>query len=189
MPRISHLSAAVLAVALASPPAGFAHVMLAPAAAAPGASYVGAFRVTHGCAGSATIALRVEIPPEVTGVKPQAKAGWTLDVAKTPSPAGGSESGSEGGRAGAGARVLAITWRGGVLSDDAWDEFGILARLPEQEGPLYFPTVQTCASGETRWTDIPAPGRPWRSAPHPAPVLLIGSAGGAPMDMSPPHAP
>lgn len=49
----------------------------------------------------------------------------------------------------------------------------LIAATFAAEGPLYFPAVQTCESGESRWTDIPAPGRPWGAAPRPAPVLRL----------------
>ncbi|MGE0775792.1 MAG: DUF1775 domain-containing protein, partial [Sphingomonadaceae bacterium] len=39
--------------------------------------------------------------------------------------------------------------------------------------PLYFPTVQTCVSGENRWVNIPASGQAWHDVENPAPVIEL----------------
>ncbi len=146
-----------------------AHVVMAPDTAGPGAFYVGAFRVSHGCAGSATTALRVELPRGVLGAKPQAKAGWVVEIDSEPlaEPAMG-----EGGRP-VTTRVKAITWRG-RLADDMFDTFGVMMKLPAVSGPLYLPAIQTCEVGANRWTDIPAPGQAWHGVSHPAPMISLG---------------
>ena len=124
--------------------------------------------MTHGCAGSATTALRVEIPQSITVAKPQPKPGWTIDIEREPltTPVKG-----EGGKM-LTQRVKAITWRGGPLPDEDWDQFGVMAKLPDAPGKLYFPVIQTCQTGEDRWTEVPAPGETTRLA-HPAPVLTV----------------
>jgi uncharacterized protein YcnI len=169
-----------LAAATVGAPAA-AHVVLSVRQASAGSYYTGAFHVGHGCAGSATTALRVEIPAAIANAKPQPKPGWTLEIEREPlaTPIKG-----EGGEA-VTTRARAFTWRG-RLPDDEFDEFAITAKLPADAGVLVFPAVQTCEQGETRWTDAPAaPGQP-RSA-HPAPTLTVmpkGDDGMAGMDMS-----
>jgi len=162
------------AVTLAGAGSAAAHVVMVPDTAAPGAPYVGVFRVSHGCAGSATTALRVELPPGVIGAKPQAKAGWTVEIEREPlaRPVMG-----EGGKP-ITTRVKAITWRG-HLPDDQFDTFGVMMKLPESRGPLYLPAIQSCEVGANRWTDIPAPGQAWHGVPSPAPVITLGDGDGA----------
>jgi len=126
-----------------------AHVVIAVDEAAPGAHHVASFRVGHGCEGYATTALRVELPPGIASAKPAPKPGWTVEVADG-----------------------VVTWRGS-LPDAAFDEFALLVRLPATPGPLYFPTVQTCETGERRWVQLPALGAAWTSVPNPAPVVNI----------------
>jgi uncharacterized protein YcnI len=147
-----------------------AHIVLSQTVAAAGDAYTAYFRVGHGCAGSGTTALRIEIPDGVLGVKPQPKYGWSLKIERAPlvKPTHGEAEGTVQ------ARVLAITWTGGPLPDDEWDEFGISATLPQTPGPIYFPTVQTCEHGDVHWTDIPAPGQDWHTLPHPAPIVTLG---------------
>jgi uncharacterized protein YcnI len=157
-----------------------AHVTLADAKAAPGAYFVSAFRVGHGCGASATTAIRVEIPEAILLVRPQPKPGWTLEIERAPLPA---PKPGEGGKPVAD-RVKAITWRGGPLPEDEFDAFGFMAKLPSQPGKLYFPVVQTCVQGEARWIEIPGPSGARLS--HPAPMLEITGGGSddmAGMDM------
>lgn len=71
-------------------------------------------------------------------------------------------------------RVTAITWIGDLPADQ-FDQFGVMMRLPAETGALYFPVVQTCASGEQRWDQIPAAGAAWNSVPRPAPVLTLSA--------------
>ena len=149
-----------------------AHVVFSRTDARPGGYYAGALRVSHGCDGSPTTAVTVTIPEGVAVAKPQPKPGWSVRIERAPlaSPVPG-----EGGRM-LTERVAAITWSG-RLPEDEFDEFGLMLKLPDRAGPLYFPVVQTCGQGQVRWTDIPTPGQAWHDVPHPAPVLRLDPAG------------
>jgi uncharacterized protein YcnI len=168
------LSALVLVAGMMTGLPASAHVVLAPAQATAGAYYAGAFRVSHGCSGSPTVALTVAIPAGVSVAKPQPKPGWTLRIERAPLPAPVK---GEGGRSVA-ERVTSITWRG-RLPDDEFDEFGVMMKLPDTPSTLYFPAVQTCESGENRWVEIPAPGRPRPAYPAPALRLAPNATGEA----------
>ncbi len=163
--RIILMAGALCAVAGAAQ----AHVVLSPSTAPAGGYYAGELRVSHGCDGSPTVALRVEIPAGVVSAKPQPKAGWTVTVEREllPTPVAG-----EGGRT-IRDRARAITWRG-RLADDQFDTFGVMLRLPAQSGALALPVVQTCARGETRWIEPTVAGSP--RPPHPAPMLTLDEA-------------
>lgn len=144
-----------------------AHVVLAQTQAAPGSTYVAAFRVSHACGDSPTVKLRVEIPEIIEGVNPQPKAGWKITIERAPVPAGSKSIG----------RISALTWEGS-LDASFFDDFTALFKLPETAAQIYFPTVQVCASGEDRqWVQIPAAGKAWNSVPRPAPVLNVVSPG------------
>ena len=59
--------------------------------------------------------------------------------------------------------VKEVVWSGGKLADDNYDEFVISTFLTGGLKPnttLYFPVVQECEQGVSRWIDIPAEGRP-----------------------------
>jgi uncharacterized protein YcnI len=125
-----------------------AHVTLENRQATIGAGYKAVFAVPHGCAGSATTKIRVQIPEGVIAVKPMPKAGWSVEVIKGKYAAEYDFHGtkySEG--------VKEVVWSGGKLPDDYYDEF--LTGVLKPDTVLYFPTVQECEQGVSRWIDIP----------------------------------
>ena len=63
----------ILMAALAASPAA-AHVYLEGKQATVGASYKAVFAVPHGCSGSPTVKIRVQIPEGVIAVKPMRAA-------------------------------------------------------------------------------------------------------------------
>lgn len=156
---------------LATMAAADAHVTLANAVTAQNSYYKAALQVPHGCDGAATTAIRVQIPEGVIGVKPMPKPGWTLTTTRATYAKAYENHGkpvTEG--------VREIVWSGGNLSDDHFDEFVFQAFVATDggaAGAVYFPTVQTCAKGETAWTEIPAAGQSPHSLKAPAPQLRI----------------
>jgi periplasmic copper chaperone A len=130
-----------------------AHVTLESRQATIGAGYKAVFAVPHGCAGSATTKIRVQIPEGVIAVKPMPKAGWNVEVIKGKYAAEYDFHGtkfSEG--------VREVVWSGGKLPDDYYDEFVISTFLTGALKPdtvLYFPTVQECEQGVSRWIEVP----------------------------------
>lgn len=102
--------------------------------------------------------------------KPQPKPGWTLSIERVPLDRPIDDHGKLVHE-----RVSAVIWRG-RLADREFDQFGILMRLPQETGLLYFRTIQSCEKGALRWTDIPMEGQAWHDLPRPAPVLRIEGA-------------
>ncbi|MHA6718603.1 YcnI family protein [Sphingomonas sp. RS6] len=168
---LSSLAAASLLVV---PGAALAHIVFAEPQAAPGSYYAGFLRVGHGCDGQDTVSIRVEIPEGVVSARPQPKPGWTLAIEHAPlaTPVKG-----EGG-ATITTRVSAITWTG-RLPADQFDQFGLMMKLPDTAGPLYFPTVQRCTGDENAWINLPASPAAWHATKMPAPMLMLASPEGA----------
>jgi periplasmic copper chaperone A len=151
-----HTPFIAVAAALAASPA-MAHITLEGKQASIGSSYKAVFAVPHGCAGSATIKIRVQIPEGVIGVKPMPKPGWNVESI---SGKYATEYESHGRKLSEG--VKEVAWSGGKLSDQNYDEFVILTFLTDTLKPnttLYFPVVQECEQGVSRWIDIPAEGQ------------------------------
>jgi uncharacterized protein YcnI len=148
-----------------------AHITLETHEATIGASYKAVFVVPHGCAGSATIRIRVQIPEGVIGVKPMPKAGWNVEAIKGKYAADYDFHGtkiSEG--------VKEVVWSGGKLPDDNYDEFVVSTFLTDSLKPntmVYFPTVQECEQGVSRWIDIPAEGSAGHARESPAPGVKL----------------
>jgi periplasmic copper chaperone A len=164
------LMAAVGGLLVMAPPMLGAHVTLETREAEPNGSYKAVLQVGHGCEGSPTTAIRVQIPEGVIAVKPMPKTGWQVETVKDkyerPYDYFGTEL-TEG--------VKQIAWSGGELSDDYYDEFVFVGRLTDfaPETALYFPTVQECAAGVHRWIEIPAAGQDPDELDEPAPELTI----------------
>lgn len=151
-----------------------AHIVLAEHEAKAGSYYQATFDVPHGCAGSATTGISVEIPADIVTAKPQPKPGWTLTITREDLAVPvASESGAMLKQ-----RTKTISWTGGKLLDEDFDAFAMMVHLPSRTGPLYFPVVQTCESGKTLWTEVPPPGKTAHDVPHPPPyVVLLPAAG------------
>jgi uncharacterized protein YcnI len=156
-------------VAAATP--ALAHVTLEAQEGRVGASFKAVVRVPHGCAGSATTAIRVKIPDGVIAVKPMPKPGWTLET-KT-GPYGKTYNHFHNAKLSEG--VTEVAWSGGKLPDAYYDEFVFASFLSadlEAGKTLYFPVVQECEKGVHRWIEIPA-GKPGEHLDEPAPGVKL----------------
>ena len=145
----------VVAALVAAAPAG-AHVFLEGKQAAVGADYKAVFVVPHGCAGSATVKLRVQIPEGVVATEAKSVDGWTVDIVKGKYA---SEYAVEGAKVSEG--IKEVAWSGGKLPDKTRQDFVIETYLTDSLKPnttLYFPVVQECEQGVSRWIEIPPQG-------------------------------
>lgn len=164
-----------VAAILVSAPA-FAHVTLEGREAQVGAPYKVVLRVPHGCDGSATVRLTVQIPEGVISVKPMVKPGWKIEVKR-----GAYErpySFLHGAKFTEGPKE--ITWSGGNLPDAYYDEFVLSAFIAGElpgGGMIYFPVVQQCEQGAHRWVQIPS-GKAGEHLDEPAPGLKLLPAKG-----------
>ena len=126
----------------------------------------------HGCDGSATTELRIQMPESIPEVTPTRNANWTaskvteaLDTPITdPEGAQFTERVSE-------VVYTAIT----PLPDGYRDVFELAVNIPDDAAGtrLYFPTIQTCEVGETAWIELPAEGQDPEELEHPAPSVMV----------------
>jgi len=168
-----HQSLCLIAVATFAASSAGAHVTLENRQATVGTYYKAVFAVPHGCAGSATVKVRVQIPEGVIAVKPMPKPGWSVEAIKGKYTADYDYHGtklSEG--------VKEVVWSGGKLPDDNYDEFVVSTFLTgglKPNSTLYFPVVQECEQGVSRWIDIPDEGNAANShdSKSPAPGVKL----------------
>jgi uncharacterized protein YcnI len=172
--RLSLISVALIPVAalgaLFGSATASAHVTLETKEARIGSSYKAVLKVPHGCDGAATVTLAVQIPDGVIEVKPMPKPGWTLrkEMGKYPKPhRRGGATLTEG--------VTQLTWSGGKLPDDYYDEFVFVAAVADDLEPatIYFPVVQQCEKGAHHWIEVPPPGQSNPELSEPAPALKL----------------
>ena len=167
----SRMAPLVVALALMVPAAADAHVTMERQEAAIGASYKAILRVPHGCEGSATLRVRLQIPDGLIAVKPMPKPGWTIETTKgayaEAHPYYHGAMLTEG--------VREIVWQG-RLADEHFDEFifvGLMAKTLKENTRLFFPTVQECEQGKQAWVEIPPAGQPSRGLKYPAPSVRL----------------
>ena len=163
-------AAAVTVAVLCVTGSATAHVVLESKQAPAGSTYKAVLQVGHGCEGSPTKSIRVQIPEGVIAVKPMPKPGWELttkrgDYAQAYDYFG--EKLTEG--------VKEVAWTGGNLPDEWYDEFVLRVRLPDGAPGtvIRFPVVQECIEGVHRWIEVPAEGQDPDSVAEPAPFVML----------------
>lgn len=152
------------------PSLAFSHAVLEQKTVETNSFYKAVMGIGHGCDGSATTKITIEIPEGVHKAKPMPKAGWQIEVVKgklkTPyiATAYGKEITED---------VQKIIWSGGKLLDEHFDEFIFKAKIAVSPQLLHFPTKQECESGEIYWSEIPAKGKTTHDYKSPAPALKV----------------
>jgi periplasmic copper chaperone A len=147
---------ALIATGLLISSAANAHVVLEGKQAAVGADYRAVFVVPHGCAGSTTVKLRVQIPEGVIVAQAVSKDGWTVETSTGKYAAQYAYHGAEASEG-----IKEVAWSGGKVPDKSREEFVIETFLTDGLKPdatLYFPVVQECEQGISRWIEIPPDG-------------------------------
>jgi periplasmic copper chaperone A len=176
--KIFFYSRAVLLVCLAQAATiATAHVVLEQRSAIAGSYYKGVLRITHGCEGSATTRVTVQLPEGFRGAKPMIKAGWTISAPKAKLAQAYESHGKQITE-----DVSTITWSAGSLPDALYDEMAFMGRLPDTPGKLYFKVLQECEKGRHDWSAIPAEGKKLSDYPEPAAELTV-----TPKEMSTHH--
>ncbi|KAA9089948.1 DUF1775 domain-containing protein [Microbacterium radiodurans] len=153
------------ALAIALPLAASAHVHVTPEDVAANGSTRIDFSFSHGCDGSPTTALVVDVPAEAQGATPVVDGAWTITT--------------EVGDAGIPTRVTytAVT----PVPDSYAASVGMNVIFPAStEGESFaFPVTQQCESGEAPWTQIAEEGQDPHDLEYPAPVILVGAEAAA----------
>ncbi len=174
--RVAGAGAAALAVVALSASAASAHVTVTPSTTAAGAYTVLTFSVGHGCEGSPTTKIAIQLPEEIPSVTPTINLGWNVQkvtekLAEPVKDAHGNELTE---------RVAQVVYTAKTpLADGFRDTFQLQVQIPEKEGEtLTFPVVQTCEKGETGWIETPADGQDPEELEAPAPAFAITAATG-----------
>lgn len=164
-------TAALVVLAVAAP-AG-AHATITPDTTAAGEYSVLTVSIGHGCEGSATTKVAVQIPEEVLSVTPTRHPLW--DMAEQQEKLDEPVTDAHGNEVTERDAVVTYTART-PLPDGERDSFELSLQLPEEEGAtLVFPVVQTCEKGENPWTQVPAEGQDPHELEFPAPTVTTTS--------------
>lgn len=145
-------------LALAPALAASAHVSASATSTAAGSYTVVTFSVPHGCEGSPTNVVTIELPESVPAVTPTVNPNWTVEkvveqLADPITDAHGNEITE---------RVSSVVYTSttGGLPDGYRDTFELSLQLPEGQAgdAVEFPVTQTCAEGTAEWVgdDVPS---------------------------------
>jgi uncharacterized protein YcnI len=173
--RLAALPVATATIALSLVAPASAHVTATPSTAAAGAYTVATFAVGHGCEGSPTTKIEIQVPESVLSVAPTRNPFY--EVEKTIEQLDEPVADAHGNEVTE--RVASIVYTADTpLPEGQRDTFELSFQVPDAEGEmLTFPTVQTCEEGETGWVEVPADGQDADELESPAPGFEITAAG------------
>lgn len=174
------IGAGALAVAsglvLSGAVAAGAHVSIAEGTVEAGAYEILTVSVPHGCEGSATTEMAIQIPEGINAITPTRNAMYSVEKVmedlETPITDSHGNEVTE--------RVAQVVYTADApLPDGLRDTFELSLQIPEDAAgsTLYFPTVQTCEQGETAWVQIPEDGHDADELDSPAPSVEVVAAG------------
>ena len=99
-----------------------------------------------------TESVRLEFPPELQVLRLKPQAGWTTEVERD-----------------AHGKISAITYKGSTIGRDEYQEFSLIARLPEAPGPIRIKAYQNYVGGvKVAWVND--------AEPQPAPMITVTPA-------------
>ena len=149
-------------LALSAPLAASAHVAVEPTSAAAGSYSVLTFAVGHGCEGSPTTGITIDIPESITSLTPTVNPGWDIDKITDDSDA---------------TRVSQVRYTAQApLADGLRTTFELSVQIPADAAgeTLAFPVLQSCEVGETDWSEALVEGE--EEPAHPAPSIVVTAA-------------
>jgi uncharacterized protein YcnI len=169
-------TAAGIVVLTAAPAA--AHVTIAPSEGAAGAHTVLTASVPHGCEGSPTTKVAIQLPEAITAVTPTRNPLWKVEkVMETLDEPITDSHGNELTE-----RVDQVVYTAeSPLPEGYRDAFELSLQLPDTPGEtLAFPVIQTCEEGETAWVETSEEGSTEElAAPAPTVAVLAADEGAA----------
>lgn len=176
MKRLIPLVGALLLTAVTAGPA-HAHVGTSSDEAPAGGSLDLGLTIGHGCDGSPTRQILVQIPEGVNSASAYFKPGWTVDVQteELDPPIEGAHGDTIDERTDT---ITFTATAGNELPNNLRDTFTVRFTAPDEAGErLFFKTVQRCIVGENAWIEEFDGEGEEPDSPAPA-VLVVASDGG-----------
>ena len=147
-----------------------------PSDTSAGAYTVLTFAAGHGCEGSPTTSITIQVPEPINSVTPTRNPLYDVDkkieqLAEPITDAHGNEITE---------RVAEVTYTAkSPLPEGYRDSWELSLQLPDTPGEtLTFPVVQACEEGENPWTEVPAEGQDAEELDFPAPTVTITESSG-----------
>lgn len=166
--------AAVMILAAAA--GASAHVGVTPDKTGANSYALLTFGIPHGCEDSGTTRVAITLPAELNDAQPTVNPNWTVEkvteqLAEPRKLADGTSITK---------RTSQIVYTARTpLDHELRDALVLSVKLPDAAGStLYFPTLQTCETGQTDWSEIAKDGQDAHSLKAPAPSVTVTAAAG-----------
>ncbi|MEO8282395.1 MAG: YcnI family protein [Pseudarthrobacter sp.] len=154
-----------------------AHVGVTPDKTAANSYALLTFGIPHGCEESGTTKVAITLPAELNDAQPTVNPNWNVEkvteqLAEPKKLADGSSITK---------RTSQIVYTAKApLPHELRDALVLSVKLPDAAGStLYFPTLQSCETGQTDWSEIAKDGQDPHSLKAPAPSITISEASDA----------
>jgi uncharacterized protein YcnI len=168
-------TAGTAALILAGATGASAHVGVTPDKTAANSYALLTFGIPHGCDESGTTKVAITLPAELNDAQPTVNPNWTVEkvTEQLPEPKKLADGTSIT------RRTSKIVYTAKTpLDHELRDALVLSLKLPDAAGTtLYFPTLQTCETGQTDWSEIAKDGQDPHSLKAPAPSITITAAG------------
>lgn len=135
------------------------------------------FGIPHGCEESGTTKVAITLPAELNDAQPTVNPNWSVEkvteqLAEPKKLADGTSITK---------RTSQIVYTAKApLDHELRDALVLSVKLPDAAGTtLYFPTLQSCETGQTDWSEIAKDGQDPHSLKAPAPSITITEAASA----------
>ncbi|MDQ0770663.1 uncharacterized protein YcnI [Pseudarthrobacter defluvii] len=174
--RTSAAAAGTATLLLALAGGASAHVGVTPDKTDAGSYALLTFGIPHGCDTSPTTKVAITLPQELNDAQPTVNPNWTAEKV--------TEQFTEPRKLPDGSSITKRTSRivytaKTPLSPELRDALVLSVHLPDTAGTtLHFPTLQTCESGQTDWSQVAADGQDPHDLKAPAPSITITAAAG-----------
>jgi uncharacterized protein YcnI len=151
-----------------------AHVGVTPDKTAANSYALLTFGIPHGCEESGTTKVAITLPAELNDAQPTVNPNWTVEkvteqLAEPKKLADGTSITK---------RTSQIVYTARTpLDHELRDVLVLSVKLPDNAGStLYFPTLQTCETGQTDWSEIAKDGQDPHALKAPSPSITVTAA-------------
>ncbi len=162
------------ALMLAGAGGAAAHVGVTPDKTAANSYALLTFGIPHGCDESGTTKVAITLPAELNDAQPTVNPNWTVEkvTEQLPEPKKLADGSSITKRT---SKIVYTAKE--PLQHDLRDALVLSVKLPDAAGStLHFPTLQTCETGQTDWSQIAKAGEDPHSLETPAPSITVTAA-------------
>lgn len=167
-------AAGATALLLAAATGASAHVGVTPDKTAANSYALLTFGIPHGCEESGTTKVAITLPAELNDAQPTVNPNWTVE--KVTEQLAAPKKLADGTSITKRTSQIIYTAKA-PLEHELRDALVLSVKLPDAAGStLHFPTLQTCETGQTDWSEIARDGQDPHSLKAPAPSITITEA-------------